>query len=355
MGICGSDGGTFVELVCNKEDAMIISQPQYLWLLLLVPLFFLIQYLVLELRRRRIRRFGDEALVKKLMPSYSRTKVWLRLSFFAIAFCMLVLALSRPQRGSKLKERVVQGAEVIIALDVSNSMLARDYTPNRLERAKLAISRVTEKLNGDRLGLIVFAGESYVQIPLTADYTSAKMFLNSVNTSSVPVQGTAIGAAIDLAKRSFSEQSDKSRAIVIITDGENHEDDAVAAAAAAAEAGVRVYTIGVGTPEGTMIQWPDGTYIQDEEGNNVVTRLNEENLVSIAEAGKGIYVQAGNSEFGLGPIIEDIQNMDDEVVSTIVYEEYEELYMYFIAVALLFLVIEMLIGDRRSKIHMFGK
>ena len=178
---------------------MTISQPQYLWLLLLVPLFFIIQAVVLKLRRRRIRRFGDEELVNSLMPSYTGIKLWVRMAFFAVAFCFLVIALSRPQRGVRIKEQQVKGAEVIIALDVSNSMLAEDYSPNRLERAKLAISRVSEKLHDDRIGLIVFAGESYVQIPLTSDYISAKMFLNSISTGSVPVQGTSIGSAIELA------------------------------------------------------------------------------------------------------------------------------------------------------------
>ena len=249
----------------------------------------------------------------------------------------------------------MKGAEVVIALDVSNSMLAGDYSPNRLERAKLAISQVSEKLHGDRIGLIVFAGDSYVQIPLTSDYISARMFLNSISTGSVPVQGTAIGSAIELAVRSFSDQSGMSRAIIVITDGENHEDDAVAAAKMAAEKGVRVFTIGVGSKEGTIIQLPDGEYITDEDGNNVVTRLDDETLKEIAANGNGLYVQSTNREFGLAPIIDEIQNMEDKVMTTVTYEEYEELYMYFLAVSLLFLVIEILVGDRRSKVHLFKR
>lgn len=334
---------------------MIISQPEYLWLLLFVPLFFIVQLLVSGLRQRRIRRFGDEELVNSLMPSYSKTKVWLRLTFFALALCMLVFALARPQRGTKLKEYELHGAEVIIALDVSNSMLAQDYSPNRLMRAKLAISRVAEKLEGDRLGLIIFAGVPDVHIPLTADYQSAKMLLESITTESVDVQGTSIGAAIELAMRSFSEQTDKSRAIIVITDGENHEDDAVEAARQAASAGARVYTIGVGTPEGKMIALPDGNYLVDKDGNRVVTKLDESALMNIAAAGQGIYVHAGNKEFGLEPIIDELRQMEDEVVSKVAYEEYDELYMYFIAAALFFLIVQMLIGDRRSKIHLFGK
>ena len=334
---------------------MTLLYPQYLWLLLLVPVFFVVQAFMLKLRRRRIRRFGDEALVNSLMPSYARGKVWLRLSMFAIAFCFVVLAMSRPQRGVRLKEQQVRGAEVIIALDVSNSMLAEDYSPNRLERAKMAISRVTEKLRDDRIGLIVFAGDSYVQIPMTSDYISAKMFLNSISTGSVPVQGTAIGSAIDLGIRSFSEESDKSRAIIVITDGENHEDDPVSSAKRAADMGVRVFTIGVGSVEGKFIPLPDGGYITDAEGNNVVTRLDDKTLQKIADAGNGVFVHSSNVEFGLEPIIEEIQKMDDEVMTTVTYEEYEELYMYFLGVALLFLVIQMLVGDRRSKLHLFKR
>lgn len=334
---------------------MTFLYPQYLWLLLLVPVFFGIQVLVNKLRRRRIRRFGDEELVNALMPSYASAKVWLRLSLFSLAFCFVVLAISRPQRGVRLKEQQMTGAEVIIALDVSNSMLAQDYSPNRLERAKLAIAQVSEKLKGDRIGLIVFAGESYVQIPLTSDYVSARMFLNSISTMSVPVQGTAIGSAIDLAVNSFSDQSDKSRAVVVITDGENHEDDPVTAAKEAAEKGIKVYTVGVGSKKGTYIKLPDGEYITDEEGNNVVTRLDDKTLKEVANTGNGLYVQSTTREFGLNPIIEDIQNMEDEVITTVTYEEYEELYMYFLGVALLFLVVEMLIGDRRSKIHLFKR
>ena len=322
-------------------------------LLLLIPVFFVIQALVLKFRAKRLRRFGDQALVEKLMPSYSKAKVWLRLSLFAIAFMFFILGISRPQMGAILKEHKTRGAEVMVVLDVSNSMLAQDYSPNRLERAKLAISRMVDKLRDDRIGLIVFAGNSFVQLPITTDSVSAKMFLSSISTESVPIQGTAMGEAISTALRSFSAQSDKSRAIIVITDGENHEDDPVAAARQAAELGVRVFTIGVGSPQGTMIPMGDGQYLEDRDGNPVVTRLDDKVLQEVAEAGKGLYVHAGNREFGLDPVIEEISRMDDEEYNSIVFEEYDELYMYFLAVAFFFLVLEMLIGDRRSKRHLF--
>ena len=333
---------------------MIFAESGYLFLLLLIPVFIIVQTVVLRFRRKRMEKFGDEALVKKLMPSYSRAKVWLRLSFFLLAFFFFVIGISRPQMGAILKEHKTRGAEVMIVLDVSNSMLAEDYSPNRLERAKLAISRMVDKLRDDRIGLVVFAGNSFVQLPITTDYVSAKMFLSSISTESVPIQGTAIGESISTALRSFSAQSDKSRAIIVITDGENHEDDPVAAASQAAEMGVRVFAIGVGSPEGKMIPF-DGDYLRDKEGNPVVTRLDESVLQDVAAAGKGLYVRAGNSEFGLNPIIDEIARMDDEEYNSIVFEEYDELYMYFFAVALFFLVLEMLIGDRRSKYHLFRR
>ena len=330
------------------------AQAQYLFLILLIPVFFLLQALVFNLRTRRIRKFGDEELVRKLMPSYSKSKVWVRLTLFSIGFFFFVIGLSRPQIGAKLKEHETKGAEIMIALDVSNSMLAEDYSPNRLERAKLAISRLVDKLRDDRIGLIVFAGNSFVQLPISTDYVSGKMFLGSISTESVPIQGTAIGEAINTALRSFSAQSEKSRAVIVITDGENHEDDPGAAAAQAAELGVRVFTIGVGSPEGKPIPM-DGELLKDKDGNIVVTRLDETVLQDVAKAGNGAYVRAGNSEFGLNPIIDDIRKMEDEKYSSIVFEEYDEQFMYFMGIALFFFVIEMIIGERRSKKHLFRR
>ena len=330
------------------------AQAQYLLLILLIPVFFLLQALVLKLRTKRIRKFGDEALVRQLMPSYSKSRAWVRLTIFSIGFLFFVVGLSRPQIGAKLKEHETKGAEIMIVLDVSNSMLAEDYSPNRLERAKLAISRLVDKLRDDRIGLIVFAGNSFVQLPITTDYVSAKMFLNTITTESVPIQGTAIGDAVNTALRSFSAQSEKSRAIIVITDGENHEDDPVAAAAQAAEMGVRVFTIGVGSPEGKPIPM-NGELLKDRDGNIVVTRLDETVLQDVAKAGDGVYVRAGNSEFGLNPIIDDIRRMEDEKYSSIVFEEFDEQFMYFMGIALFFFVLEMLIGDRKSKRHLFKR
>ncbi len=328
------------------------AQAQYLLLLLLIPFIFVFYALMQRLRKRRIRRFGDEKSVREIMPSYSSTKGWVRTLLFSLAFFFFVIGLARPQIGAKLKEHKTKGVEIMIVLDVSNSMLAQDYSPNRLDRAKLAISRLVDKLRDDRIGLIVFAGTSFVQLPITTDYVSAKMFLNSISTESVPVQGTAMGDAINTAIRSFSVQSEKSRAIIVITDGENHEDDPVEAAKQAAEMGVRVFTIGVGSPEGQPIPM-DGELLKDSKGEIVVTRLDEDVLKKVADAGRGVYVRAGNSEFGLSPVVDSIKEMDEEEFGSIVFEEFDEQYMYFFAIALVFMIIEMLVGERKAKKRLF--
>ena len=330
------------------------AQAQYLFLIFLIPVFFVIQAVLLRLRRRKIRKFGDEKLVEQLMPSYSKSKVWVRLTLFSIGFFFFAIGLSRPQIGVRLKEQEIKGAEIIIAIDVSNSMLAEDYSPNRLDRAKLAVSRLVDKLRDDRIGLVIFAGTSFVQLPVTTDYVSAKMFLNTIDTGSIPIQGTAMGDAITTCIRSFSQQSDKSRAIILITDGENHEDDPVAAAKQAAEMGIKVFTIGVGSPEGKPIPM-NGELLKDKDGEIVVSRLDEEVLKEVAQAGNGAYVRAGNSEFGLNPIIEDLKKLEDEKYNSIVFEEFDEQFMYFLAIALFFFVLEMLVGDRRSKRHLFQR
>ena len=334
---------------------LLFADPKYLYLLLLVPLIPLLYGVLRALRSRRVRAFGDPQLVEALLPSWSRSKGWVRISLLSLALAFFLLGLARPQTGAKLAERRTKGAEIIVALDVSNSMLARDYTPNRLERAKLSIARLTDKLQDDRIGLVVFAGTSFVQLPVTTDYVSAKMFLNSIDTGSIPVQGTAIGDAIRLCIKSFSAQSEKSRVIVVISDGENHEDDPVAAAAQAAELGIKVYTIGVGSPDGQPIPMEDGELLRDKDGEIVVTRLDEATLRDVARAGGGAYIHAGGEEFGLNPIIQDIRRMEDEEFGSVVFEEYDEQYMYFFAVALFLLVTEMLIGERKPRRKLFDR
>ena len=330
-----------------------LAQPLYLLLILLIPLMYIAYWLMRRWRKRRIARFGDPDLVSSLAPLVPRRKGWLKLTLISLALLFFAIGMARPQLGAILKEKQVKGAEIMVVLDVSNSMLAEDYSPNRLERAKLAISKLVDELQGDRIGLIIFAGESFVQLPVTSDYVSAKIFLSSITTESVPVQGTAMGEAIRTAIRSFTSESENSRAIILITDGENHEDDPVAAARDAVDMGARVFCIGVGSPEGKPIP-VDGELLKDKDGNIVVTRLDEATLKEVASAGKGLYVRAGNTEFGLNPVIDEIRSLEEKDFQSVVFEEYDEQYMYFFAIALIFMLIEFMISDTRNRRSLFG-
>ena len=330
-----------------------LAQPLYLLLILLIPLMYIAYWLMRRWRKRRIARFGDPDLVSSLAPLVPRRKGWLKLTLISLALLFFAIGMARPQLGAILKEKQVRGAEIMVVLDVSNSMLAEDYSPNRLERAKLAISKLVDELQGDRIGLIIFAGESFVQLPVTSDYVSAKIFLSSITTESVPVQGTAMGEAIRTAIKSFTSESENSRAIILITDGENHEDDPVAAARDAVDMGARVFCIGVGSPEGKPIP-VDGELLKDKDGNIVVTRLDEATLKEVASAGKGLYVRAGNTEFGLNPVIDEIRSLDEKDFQSVVFEEYDEQYMYFFAIALIFMLIEFMISDTRNRRSLFG-
>lgn len=329
-----------------------LAQAQYLLLVLLIPVFFIAYWIMRKIRRKRISRFGETALVEGLAPLVSKRKGWVKLVLLSIALLFLSVGMARPQIGAILKEKEIKGAEIMVVLDVSNSMLAQDYSPNRLERAKLAVSKLVDELHQDRIGLIIFAGQSFVQLPITSDYVSAKIFLNNITTESVPVQGTALGDAIRTAARSFTQESEGSRAIILITDGENHEDDPVSAAKDAASVGARVFCVGVGSPEGKPIP-VNGELLKDENGDIVVTRLDERTLRDVAAAGNGMYVRAGNSEFGLNPIIEDIRSLEDKEFQSVVFEEYDEQYMYFFAIALIFILLEFLIPDVRNGRNLF--
>ncbi len=325
-----------------------IAQSQYLFLLLLIPFFFLGFWLHLKQQKERAARLGDSALVGALMSDISLSKGWLRVSLFSLAFFFFVLGLCRPQLGARLQEKESSGVEIMIALDVSNSMLAEDYSPNRLERAKLALSRLVDKLAGDRIGLVIFAGQSFVQLPITTDYVSAKAFLGTIEPGAVPVQGTATADALMTCARSFSTQSEKSRAIILISDGEDHEGNVLETAESIAEEGIRIYCIGVGSTQGVPIPM-NGDMLRDKEGNIVVTRLNETTLKEIAAAGGGEYVRAAAGEFGLNPIIENIRSIENSKFRSVVFEDFDEQYMYFFAIALALFVIEMLIGERKLK------
>ena len=328
------------------------ANPEYLYLLLMLPVFVLL-FIFNEYRKRRaFRKFGEEKLVKKLMPDLSKYRSSVKFIFQILAISLAIIILARPQFGSKMEQVKRQGVEVIIALDVSNSMLAEDVQPSRLERAKQAISRLVETLDNDRIGLIVFAGDAYTQIPVTTDYISAKMFLSTISPDMVPKQGTAIGSAIDLGIRSFSPGSGKSKAMIIITDGENHEDDPVAKAKEAAAAGIVIYTIGIGSVEGVPITISingRNDFLKDAGGNTVITKLDESILKEIANAADGKYVRANNSNIGLDEIFSDIRKLKKQELEGKMYTEYNDQFQIFSGAVLLLLLVDFLIMDRKNR------
>jgi len=338
------------------------AHPEYFYTLLLIPVFFVIFIISRIIRNRSIRKFGQNDLVVELMPSVSNTRPVVKFLMWMIIIAFMITALAQPQFGSKLSSSKRKGVEIIIALDVSNSMMAEDIKPNRLERAKRAIAQLTERLHNDKLGLIVFAGQAYVQLPITTDYTSAKLFLGAISTNSVPLQGTAIGAAINMAVKSFSPNFEGSRAIIVITDGENHEDDAVGAAKAAHEAKIIVHTIGMGLPEGAPI--PLGTggskdYLKDKNNNIVVTKLDENMLMQIATAGGGTYIRANNADVGLNNLFSEIEKMQKTEINAREYSEYNDQFPLFLILGLVFILLDFMILDRKNKwlrnYRLFGK
>ena len=324
----------------------------YLWALLVIPLLTLFFVWSRIQRRKALKRFGNLEMVNQLMPFASSFRPVLKFAVLMLALAFIIAGVARPQFGSKLKKVKREGIELIIALDVSNSMMAEDIKPNRLDRAKLAISRLVDKLKDDKIGLIVFAGDAYTQLPITSDYNSAKLFLNSINTQIVPKQGTAIGAAVNLAMRSFTPDSKANKAIIVITDGENHEDDAVAAAKSAAESGMVVHAIGMGLPQGSpipVLRNGQTEYLKDGSGNVVVTKLDEATLEKVAAAGNGIYVRANNAQVGLNTLFDEINKLDKTEMEALIYSEYDEQFQYFFAIGIFLLIVEFVILERKNR------
>ena len=336
------------------------EEPTYLYLLLLLP-FLAAFYLYSNYRRRKaIRKFGDPVLMAQLMTDVSKYRPDVKFWLVFAAIGLFAVLLARPQFGSKLETVKRQGVEVMIALDISNSMLAQDVQPSRLEKAKRLVAQLVDKMENDKVGMIVFAGDAFTQLPITSDYISAKMFLESINPSLISKQGTAIGAAINLATRSFTPQEGVGRAVIVITDGENHEGGAVEAAKAAAEKGIQVSVLGVGMPDGAPIP-VEGTndFRRDRDGNVVVTRLNEQMCQEIAQAGDGIYVRVDNSNAAQKVIAQEINKMAKADVETQVYTEFNEQFQAVAWIILLLLLAEMLILERKNplfrNIHLFKK
>ena len=323
------------------------AHPEYLYLLLAAPALIALFAWALYDRRRRLARFGDPATVATLMPDASTGRMKLKFILFTTAVILVILAAARPQFGSKLREQKSEGIEMMLAVDISNSMLAEDFEPNRLERTKYAINKLFDGLEQDRVGVIVFAGDATVQLPITSDYRMAKAFAKRISPSMASVQGTSIGKALSLAEMSFSSGSGDSRVIILITDGEDHEGNVMQAAERAAEQGIRIFTIGIGTPEGAPIEI-GGEFIKDEKGDMVVSKLDEKMLSEVAQITGGAYVRSTKQSIGLDEIVKSINEMEQTELSMMRFEEFNEQYQYLLIAALVLLLAEFLLLDRRN-------
>ena len=334
---------------------------EMLWLLITIPAFVLAYILYTKRKQRQLTDFGDPELIQQLMPDASKSRTLWKFALSMAALVLLIVAAARPQYGQKEKTIKRQGIEVMVALDISNSMLAEDVAPNRLDRAKQMLSKMIDNMVDDKVGLVIFAGDAFTQLPITCDYVSAKMFLNTISPNLIPTQGTAIGAALQTAITSFgTSESEIGRAIVLITDGENHEDDAIEVAKKAKEMGIQVFVIGIGKPEGAPIPKP-GTndYFKDRAGQVVVSRLNEEMCQQIASSGNGIYVRCDNTNTAMRALQQELDRIATSEFETTVFEDYNEQYQSFLLIALLLLLIEFFILSRKnhriSRMDLFGE
>lgn len=325
------------------------GEPLYLYLLILLPLMAALYVYSNYHRRKRLMRYGDPELLAQLMPDVSVNRYHLKFWFLEAALGMMIFMLARPQFGSKMETVKRQGIETVVALDISNSMLAQDVTPSRLEKSKKLLSRLVETFNNDKVAMIVFAGEAFTQLPITSDYISAKMFLETITPSLITTQGTDIRGAIELAMKSFTPNEGVGRAIVLITDGENHEGGAVEAAKEAAKKGIRVFVLGVGSPDGSPIP-AEGTndYRRDKDGNVIVTRLNEQMCKEIAQAGNGIYVRVDNTNSAERALNAEISKLAKADVETQVYTEFDEQFQVLAWLALILLAADVLLLERKN-------
>jgi Ca-activated chloride channel homolog len=324
----------------------------YFYLLAVIPVFAGLLILFLLWKRRTLAKYGDWLVIRQLMPGYSIGKTIVKFFLVMGALISLIIAMADPQTGSRLEKVKRKGIDLMICLDVSNSMMAQDIKPNRLERAKLSIVRLIDNLEGDRLGIIVFAGKAYTQLPITTDYAAAKMFTSSINTGIVPTQGTAIAEAIEVAANGFGE-SKHNKAIVVITDGEDHEGNVLEQADAAVKKNITIYTIGMGLPEGAPIPVFTGNiqtgYRKDRDGQTIMSKLDETLLQRLASIGKGMYVRATTSETGLTKIFDDISKIEKSEIEENQFSDYEDRFQYFIAFALLLLIIDLFVFERKTQ------
>ncbi len=318
------------------------------WLLVAVPVLLAIFLFAMYQRRKRLARFGSREAMAMLIPNFSMSSVWVKVALFMVTLVLLIVAAARPQIGAKLREVKSRGVEMMLVVDVSNSMLAEDFSPNRLSKTQYAIEQLMGGLRGqERIGLIAFAGEAKIELPITSDYRMAQAFTKRLSPNTVSVQGTDIGKAIELGVLSFSGSENMSKVMILITDGEAHDNKALAAAEKAKQMGIKVFTIGIGTPEGAPIVI-DGEYMKDSEGDMVVTKLGEEMLQQIAKSTDGAYVRATNQSIGLDEIVRSINAMEQKDLKTLQFEEYGELFKYLLITALVLLILEFVIQERKN-------
>jgi len=324
---------------------------EYFYLLALIPVFITLVIWLFVWRKKALQRYGQLSVISRLLPDKSNSKLILKFVLMMVTWGLLVFVAAGPQTGSKLEKIQRKGIDLIIALDVSNSMLSQDIKPNRLARARQSISRLIDKLEGDRIGIIVFAGKAYTQLPITTDYAAAKMFVVTINPGMIPTQGTAIGDAVDLAINTFGE-SKKNKALIIISDGEDHEGNVLEQAELAAAKGITIYTIGMGLPEGGPIPVYNGDVLvgfkKDKEGNAIVSKLDETLLQRIATIGKGMYIRATNSETGLNRIFDDINEIQKSEIESKQFADYENQFQYFLAIALFLMILDLFIFEKKT-------
>lgn len=324
------------------------ENPAFLYLLIIIPVFILIRLLGIRKRKRKLKKFGDIELVKQLMSdvSYSRRalKFWLMMA----ALALIIVMLARPQMGTKISQEKRSGIEVIISLDISNSMRAEDVVPSRLDKSKMLIENMVDNFTNDKVGLVVFAGDAFIQLPITSDYVSAKMFLQNVDPSLIATQGTDLAGAIDLSSKSFTQQDKVGRAILIITDGEDHEGGAIEAAKKARKNGIRVFVLGVGSPKGSPVPDGNGGYMKDNTGQEVMSALNEDMCKQIAEAGGGAYIHVDNTSLAQRQLNDELTRLQKGDLSSVIYSEYDEQFQAVGILVLLLLVIETLILERKN-------
>lgn len=333
------------------------ESPEYLYFLIAIPIIVLLFILLRIARQRNLKKLGDYPLLKQLMPDVSTLRPVIKLILMLFAFAALVIVMARPQMGLKIDNTQRSGIELMVALDVSNSMLADDIAPNRMDKAKMLVSNIADKLQDDKIGLVVFAGDAFIQLPITSDFVSAKMFLDAISPNMIGTQGTNIGEAIRLCMNSFTVQKGVERAIVIITDGEDHEGEAEQMASEASKSGIHVYILGIGSEKGSTIPYNNG-YLKDHEGNVVVTRLNEDMCKMIAAAGKGSFIHVDNSSIAQDRLYYELGKMKKTGLGTTNYSEYDEQFQLFAWIALIFLIIEIIILEKKNpkfkSISLFG-